>query len=564
MNRPLSIDYQPLDISSITNVPQLYLAAQKARADIDAKASAAETQRKYAENQDKKMSADLARSQWEMQKEYSDKTHAIDVEASNAAMPDSPIMRAGAKSAAQGNAVGKPYGISFEEKTVQDPAPNADPYEDPNAPQSAQAAKFLQSGGMANAAPSAEDMSATNPLQGPTASGAPLNEQAAGPETAAPDINVDAAIAAREPPSTRHVYSTFRGQTSEVKPPSETGLGERYDAVFRNAAAHVGEAKAYQLVMAMAEKENHDASAGTVAANKLAAHGAEKAKYSMTADQQLEDKGLNRGQSDTNSRRAAWAGLERAKIMAAGMGGGGGMPDPKIQNAYYGQSNRAFTRSGAKIDAAGMRMHDRMAADLEKSDANPYAAQALMHSLTASSLSSGSGAARVLKVALEDMQHSLPLFEDIKNTIHRKTLGGNTEEVQGHLREMGDLLRQLGHEQAKDDVRSWAATAGPLSQFGKDQRTRAMTFDEAKSVGQALGLSEDEVLDIITSPPEPGAAPVPAAAPGAPAHHRHSQPVVPRGGPPPQQGGGMIEVTNQKTGEKKMVTPEQARAMGAQ
>ncbi len=530
---PITIpDWQPLQ-TNFSSIPKLFIEAAKARAQEDSLRQNAETQRQFAENQGKKMSADSARLEWERKHKVEREGRSDEIATGNMLAPGSILMRAAAMPDAdpnQLNTIGKPYGLSFDRETKQEPWPE---YKDTVS--GSDAAKFLLPKTF-TAAPSTDDMHAAQPEQGPTPAGPSLAETPDAQQEQ--PLDVDAELASRAPPTTtRMMARTARGQSFALpSAPAPMDVGDNAaNQVYAQVLARTGDEKQATAAALRVRGQNVTQEGQNT---RSAQADATRRALGLTGEQRLGEGAANRGQSDINSRRAAWARLEAAKISAGAGGGQGSIPDPKIINAYYGQSNRAFARSGAKIDQSGMRLHDRMAAELADGMANPYKAQTFIHSAAASSVSTGSAAGRLTNMLKNDIEHALPLFQSAENMLSRKLLGHNTEEVQNLQLGLADMFRRVGHEQAKDDFRSWSASAGPNSIFGADPRTRGSTFDEAKSAAQALGLNEDEAMEILeqaqTAPQAPSTPQATLPHSRKPSAPRAPAP-PPAAGPPPQQ-----------------------------
>lgn len=324
MGSPINIpEWQPIQ-TDFASIPQLFIAAAKARAQEDSLRQNAETQRQYAANQDRKISADMARQAWQAQRTYSNDQYKRDTDAATMAQPNSPVMQAGRVSPEQGNMAGKPYGITFEKKTsqewpqYQDTVPSAD------------AAAFLQGGGVPKAQGAEDPLLAFDPtkhplatqhqpLQGPTPGGDPLADQpdAQAPLTAEPDI--DAATAERAPPVTTHLYSNFRGTRAEVKPQETAIFPEaEYNAMFDKL---LGQGIKSDVAARLVEGQRRTDIGENGRQTRFDAGLDQKQATQLTREETLGDHAANREQSGANAQTAAQARLGAASIMGGSRGG---------------------------------------------------------------------------------------------------------------------------------------------------------------------------------------------------------------------------------------------------
>lgn len=352
MAPPVNIpEWSPLNLSGMEQIPLIYQAARKARVQEEALRQNAETQRQFAVNQDRKLSAELARAEWEHKHKIEREQRQDAIDRGNAVGKMFGLVRRGRPEEAA--AMGAPYGASISPVAEPEPTFDAEPRHDPNV------AQFLMSGGVSREAeaealngawhppmarpagmPSKDPGIYEEPLQGPTASGAPLNETTPRDE----DWASPASLAARPDPEptlplpTAVAMKRFEPQTKawRIRTPEgksydapisghagETGLGREYDELYAYALDRFGdEGKAFQAVLAKAEKDNTIRAMG----GRQEDRQADAERYKLTVEQQLREKQLQRDQSEKNARIGA-----SARERAAGVGGGGGAYNPKIE-----------------------------------------------------------------------------------------------------------------------------------------------------------------------------------------------------------------------------------------
>lgn len=504
--QPLKIpEYKPLDFSGMEDIPRLYQAARKAAAQEDSLRQNAETQKKYADNQDKKLSADLARSQWEMSRQYDADQHQRAVETSNA-IPD--IYREATHGkVAQANAQGQPYGISFDQQDVKGPPPGVDPELAP----SAEAAAFLQKGGVT--APAGKDDPLlgpdTHPTQDPETSG---DMPAAASQDEAPALDLGAETAMREAaiPTTRHLYSTVHGSRQEIQPAAPSHLFDepQYNAKYDELVG--GGVSDKDAAARVETQRGHDMGEGGKNTRAQAALG-QKQNTQLTREERLAEQEAALAQSDTNNKRST-----NATITAAGIRANGGPSlqgvDPKILNAYNSYSKAAQAAALMKQDQQGMRMFDRIAAELDPNNPNPLNQQMANHSLAAISVSTGGSAGRVPVSVIHDVRNAYSLATSAKNWVYKQTHNGeNLPEVTAIMSDAQGKLRALSVSERENDYQVWDHKAGHASPWAQSPETRPLVDSEAESVRAQLHLPPRQ------APPE--AAPTPAPRHHAPAPH---------------------------------------------
>lgn len=270
-----AIDYQPLDI---TQGVSLLLAARKARQEAKTAEAQAETQKQYAanaavENQIRRESADMARRKFDEEKARGERQDAIE----NAAqlLPTSPLMRAAARTRSPelANALGKPYGITFDQGFE---GPDVNPETGAQAAPPVIPPPTSQPQGPfegPDVGPAGEHVPPQLPGGVDTVSGgaSPIlpSEAPAPPPAPAPDpVQAPSPLAVG-----RRIYANVGGQHFEVPQQQETtGLGDKYDQVYQHILSRTGdEGKAYQAVLLMREKDDQaQATADRTAANTSA------------------------------------------------------------------------------------------------------------------------------------------------------------------------------------------------------------------------------------------------------------------------------------------------------
>lgn len=586
MPGPLSIDWKPLDFSELGNLPLIYQAARKAS-----------LQEKYAANQDRKMSADMARANWQDQRAYANDTFAREKEIAAAGMPGSPTMRAAAAGgAAAGNAAGRPFGIHFEEQSApsvpSDPGP-VDPQGAPLPQGDSNTAQFLLDGGVPRSAEAAIPDRA--PLQGPMPNGGSVNRPISPREAGVADrlgwqqlggkpygtawgkdaedpgpvasgtpaaaaFDADAELNKRAPIMKR-LFATVRGSRFEVKPEVATAFPEeQYNKLVEQQMAggidrehaidNVGKTRSTDIGQ-FGQNTRHEADVG-LKRDALA----ETTKYH----------GASLGQSDINNRRNNAAKIEAAKLIGMGM-------NEKTAVSLIGQyrqfSDSAQRNALMKQDQQGMRLEDRIAAELDPTSPNALNQQMANHSLAALSVSTGAGAGRVPVSVIHDIRNAYSAALSAKNWAYKQLNGGeNLPEVVQLMNNARLKIGAVSKAQRVSDLKAWNARAGYGSVWATNPETRGLVDSEHEAVMAQLGLTEEDLAGTnMSAAPQieaPGMdAPPPMAAPErGPGRRKMPPAAAPRPAAPPA-GGNMVEITNKKTGEKKMVTPEQAKAMGA-
>lgn len=325
------IDYQPPDISGGV---QLLLAARKARGEEATRRMQAEVQRQYAENAKEELKVKRESAQREREKfdaEKAERQRRLDIENAGQLMPNSPLMRAARQAMKEGNPaaanlMGKPYGVSFDTGISQQPGNEL------------QTPDFMQSSGGPSAAPSpaaappgppAAAPEPSEPYAGPDinpANGdfqAPTQPPPFVPPGGAPAPTPVAAPAPEPAPqvatpltAAHKLYAQVNGQRFEVPQQEQetTGLGPKYDAIYKTALEHTGgdETKAYMAVLAMKEKDDAQQAIADRVEKQIGARSDLKGQYALTGEQQLSEHEKQRQQSQTNAEI-----LARSRVAAA-------------------------------------------------------------------------------------------------------------------------------------------------------------------------------------------------------------------------------------------------------
>lgn len=543
---------KPLDFSGLG---ELGTAMQNAR-----------EHREKQDNEDKKLSADMARSQWEMARQYEDDNHKRALEASQQLLPGSDLMRAAAVSAGLGNAVGKPYGIGIEQKDEGGAAslPPADAAPHPDA----STAQFLLSGGTpkptvspdpdslagagmqdplldAPTSPGNPLMGDVQPLQGPTPSGAPLNQTAASdapaPEAAAqPDI--EAATAARMPATTRHTYATVAGQRFEIPPAGKTEIfGEpKYDAMIDKLVAEgIPEKDAITQVAGVRKADIGEMGKNT----RLGSVIGQKEATQLTREERMgmQDKAL--GVSTANSRGRDAAILGAAGIRANEGTGGGVQADPKALAALNARLTQirgytAWNKLNEAETQSDMLLHDidSGATPLQGREAQVLAARIIR--------------GRVTDSEMRQLYTNLGGASDAFNRLaYNQGLGQMTPEQKGQLASSVDVIL--------NNHRMMVQRAKMVAKVGLDARTFPAMPGQAQA-GYEMALEE---LGLPPEPLNPDAAPAPPVAPGPAPHGRHGRPTAVAPAAPAPQETDPIRIQAQKAIDDPNAPPA-AKAAG--
>lgn len=547
-------EFKPLDFSGFGEIGPLLAAARKTKHD--------------QQNADRKLSADIERSQYEMNRQTAADQ---DEEARRNADKLPELFRAARRPGGVpiANAMGSAYGgVQFDEDTTKQyptaqpgegegldeakavlngkgaPAPNPGDFPLPSRVPSTDLryGPPLQgptpTGEPLETGPQLIASSATDPLQGPTPSGRPLSEPAEAsaemPMMEAPPrqpLDVDAEANRREDalPTTRHLYAKLAGNRFEIPKTSSSVFTDPEDSAQYERFLDEGDKPemAQQKVIGMRRtlitEGGRNTRAQAVQEGQDRRQGASldwRSRYTLDVQQQRAEALARRQQSDLNNRRTAGAHIQGAEIMAGG-GGGGELPGTKEQGAILAYSKNAFARAGAKIDQQGMRLHDRIAAELESGNVNPYNQKMAIHTLTAMSMSTAGSGGRVLKSAIDDITNAPAMIDSTENKIYQQfNHGANMPEINERLRNAAEVLRQVGDVQARRDLESYKKAMAP---YLRDPRFAELARSEIASTTVSLGLPEDAEASDGSQGGAPMGAPAPAAAP-AQRHGGHATP----------------------------------------
>lgn len=466
----------------------------------------------------RKMSADMARQAWE-------DAHAYAKEQAAQLLPGSDFQRAAQMSAGMGNAVGAPYGLHVDEETTKDMPV------DHTTPATSEAAAFLQNGGLPLAKGEKDPLldadtsknparGTFEPLQGPTPSGAPLQDvgEPQAPET---PFDAEAATTPREkaiPTTTRRYAQVIGGQRFELPKEAPTDIfpEHEYNAMVDKliATGKFDEASATKQVEAIRKADFGEQGKD----RRFDAGLGQKQATQLTREEQikLREQGFDVSRENSQGRDRAIMGSAATRA-----GSGGPMGDPKLINAYSSYSKAAQASALMKQDQQGQRMFDRIAAELDPENPNALNHQMANHSLAAISVSTGGGAGRVPVSVIHDVRNAYSLATSAKNWLYKQAHGGqNSPEVVAVMRAAQAKLLKLSEAERENDFRVWNAKAGYGSAWAHDPMTRPLVDAEADSVRAQLHLPP-----LADSPPETPYLPASPEAPQAPSrapHHKAS------------------------------------------
>lgn len=543
MPGPLTIDWKPLDFSGMEQIPLLYQAARKSAAQEESLRQNAETQRMYAANQDRKLSADLARADWEQKHRLEREQHQDEI-ATSTALPT--IMRVAAGNPGLGGAMGKPYGIDIgSQETKQYPVDTTIPGD--ATPTGASAAKFLAGGGIKDTRP---------PLQGPTPAGPSLadpNQDLLNfkPPTAQPEvspdvgpeagpagmhdpIDTDAETAARvaTAPTTRSYYAAVHGQRFPVQSQPDAPFGEaKYDALYQRLLAQNPTADPTKVEAKVLQMRGQDL------VNARGERGLDLREETLGS---LDDyRGKSLALSDLNNRRNNAAKLAAARLIATGM-------NEKTAVGLIGQYNQYDKSAQAaalmKQDQQGMRVEDRVAMELDPTNPNALNQAMAQHSIAALSVSMGGTGVRVPVSVIHDIKTAYSAALSFKNTVYRQLHGGeNSPEVVAVMNDAVGKLKQLSSSNRENDFKVWENKAGLRSPWARNAETLGLVMAARAAVRAQLRLPDDDQIPNMeiqglpgmepppeTEAPQRPTVPVPARAP----KHKAASPA---GGGDPQR-----------------------------
>lgn len=537
MAGPNSIDWQPIDTSGLTQIPLLYQAARKAAAQEESLRQNADTQRLYAENQDRKLSADLARQDYEHKHALEREQHQDDIAASTA-LPM--IMRTAASNPGLAGAMGKPYGVQIgHEGQRQMPVDRA-------SPSPTDVAQFLQAGALTPDKP---------PLQGPTQAGPSLGDPSQellnykaptqAPETS-PDIapeapvpgtmapmNIDAATSANEAalPTTRSYYASFKGERFPVQQGADTPFGEeKYDQLYQRLLAQNPTADPQKIEAKVLQMRGQDL------VNSRGVTGNDIKQQSLDALGGYRDKSL--ALNEANNLRNNAAKIAAARLIAMGM-------NEKTAVGLIGQYNQYDKSAQAaalmKQDQQGMRLEDRIAMELDPTNPNALNQQMAQHSLAALSVSTGAGGVRVPVSVIHDVKTAYSAALSAKNYLYKQLHGGeNDPQVVAVMNDAQQKLHALGQGNREGDFRAWDHKAGYGSPWARNPETLGLVKASRDAVREQLGLEPDDTMPDFGDGQGPGL--LPGSAPrdlrdsrpqATPAPHRAPKAAKPNAAPAP-------------------------------
>lgn len=465
--------------------------------------------RKMAEaqqNTDRKLSADAARTKWEQDQKLAEQKQADDIARSNMLMPNSPLMQAaGAPNAdpSRMNAIGSPYGISFETPAAQGVS---------SAGSTGDAIQKMFNPALSSPVvpPDAgPEYGPPTPAVIPPASGPPSPGDALGPLGAAatppvpvdtspnPDIEATANALGAEAPTMRHMYAKVNGQRFEVAPSSNTtGLGAEYDHLYESIVPHVGQEKAMALVIAKAEKDNAASAVADRVAGTRAHQDEVNQQYRLTADEQ---KKLHSQPLDN---------AEREKLAAIRNGGGAGMalPDPKAQNAWLSVHKQGVASGLVTQAVRNRQIFDRFASELDAGQPPNAALQkTALHSLATISTSMGGTGNRVAVSVIKDINEANGLIDSAENYAYKALHHGqNMPRIVEVYRSAGARLRQLQQEEARKAYDAVDSQSGNKSVFGQHPQLGPIVGGAMHGLAIDLGIDDAKGATPAASAPVQG------------------------------------------------------------
>lgn len=510
-------------------------------------------------NTDRKASADAARVKWEQDQKLAEQKQADDIARSNMLLPNSPLMQAaGAPNAdpTRMSAIGSPYGISFESPAatgVSSPSSAADTgaainkmfnpaLSSPVVPPDVNPADEVQMGRVPQAAPQTPPSADSLGPLGKAAIPAPVDT------SPNPDIAAEADALGAQPAAMRHMYAKVAGQRFEVQPSANTtGLGPEYDHLYASILPHVGEAKAMQLVIAKAEKDNAALATADAIESKRGNKVADDEKYRLTADEQK------------NLRSQPLDNAEREKLAAIRNGGGAGMPmpDPKAMQAWLAVHKEGKTSSLAVQAVRNRQIFDRLATEMDQGQVpNAVSQKMALHSLATLSTSMGGTGARVAVQIVNDINNANGLIDSVENKLYQaRNHGQNMPQIMNVYRNAGARLRQLNDTISRQVYDSVDAQSGNKSAFAQVPQLAPIVSGAMRGFKMDLGLPDDEQLDGAGAPAAQAPPPAPHASHRAP---NGAAPPPPTQSMPPQAAAALqFYIRSAQPGDPKA---EQAKA----
>jgi len=467
-----AVDWTPLDITGGVN---LLLAARRARAQEKTAEEQAKVQQQYAENAKvendiKRESAAMARQRFDEEKA----THQrqIEIENARALLPTSDLMRAARTAGSPGlaNALGKPYGVTFDqgfEGPDINPGTGAQMAPPPNPTPAPAAAPVPQLPGGVDTVSGGADAPAAPAVTAPTEPPAPSGP--ATPLTAA-----------------RKLYANFGGNRFEVpEQPETTGLGEKYDAVFKHALDVSGDpTKAFQAVLLMKEKDDAQAASTARATAGIDARQAESQRTHRDVEGQDE---RDRFLADQAMKRVVTGGNLRNQGLALTAG----TRERSVDNAELGTfervSKEAKTAAGSQKDIAVLKNIEKIEEELNSS--SPAAQNAAVDTL-AQIAQGGKASIAVMNVF---QKHSLGPLETLQDKIYQATHNGqHSPEYIQSFKDAVKGLKDVATEQRTRAFNAHEEAAGRNSQFARNPKLAPFVENARSAYRQELGLPADQ------------------------------------------------------------------------
>lgn len=493
------IDYQPLDFSGLEQIPLAYQKAQRAKAD-----------REHIANEDRKISADIARGKWEQERADKKDAETTARDAAGMLAPGSMLRRAIDSNDPSASAIGKAYGIDVEQpdssKDLIEPAFMRDVQPEPDA-QSGNIAQWLQGGARPISGKEALDASSYGPPS-PDA-----------PDAPAPDLNLDEEIAARSPDATTRPWSAlvngqrFNIPKNESKPfgdPEYDGLYNRF--ISQGNTPQQAEAKVLQI-----RGQNLGA----------AGRGArldQQALTQLTREEQLKKAADALAQSGKNAQTAASARLGAASI-TAGMPHGGGRASPD------GEVDAPMAPAMGKAEAAALNALNQRATQIRMNNGwtklveMDHTAEMLLKDVENGAVPLQNREAQVLaakiirgRVTNEEM-HQLydnlgGASDALSRLAHNVGLGELSPEQLGQLRSSVNVILNA-HKTALEHAKQAVRVGFGKATFG---RMAPQAQEMANEMFASIGADPEDLYGPQPSTPEatPPRPAQQAAAPAAP------------------------------------------------
>lgn len=182
---------------------------------------------------------------------------------------------------------------------------------------------------------------------------------------------------------------------------------------------------------------------------------------------------------------------ERNLAIMAGQGGGGGMPNPKVYNAWESHKQHAKTDGLYKQVVQTNSMLDRIDSELSNQN-NPLSQAMAIHSAAALSTSMGASGGRVTVQASRDIKDAYGALESFENKVYRAAHGGaNMPSIVAKAQGAMQNLRGVNQAQGATLFRGYQRTAGTTSDWMNDPSMAPRVADEEAATKIELGLPED-------------------------------------------------------------------------